>query len=124
MTETGIGDPLSAGERLRADMDAALQRASDALGQPADEPLEWTEQELVALEAACGAADRAEILDAAFAAEIGGEKRSSVLVKLSAEVRALDRQVVDLLAKVNPGLGPGLSERHQKASRARWGAKR
>jgi len=64
------------------------------------------------------------VLSAAFAAEAAAENRPSVLVKLSAEGRALDRQIVDLLAKVNPGLGPGVSERHQKASRARWGVKR
>ncbi|MDN4520323.1 hypothetical protein [Mycolicibacterium austroafricanum] len=115
---------MTAGARLRLEMDAALQRASEALGQSADQPLEWTEQERVALDAACAAADRAEVLEAAFEAEIGAEGRPSVLVKLSAEVRALDRQAVDLLGKVNPGLGPGISERHQKASRARWGAKR
>ncbi|WP_283604995.1 hypothetical protein [Mycolicibacterium poriferae] len=116
--------PISAGARLRSEMNAALRRASDALGQPADEPLEWTEQEQAALDAACAAADRGEVLSAAFAAEAAAENRPSVLVKLSAEGRALDRQIVDLLAKVNPGLGPGVSERHQKASRARWGVKR
>lgn len=120
----GQSAPATAGALLRLDMDAALQRASDALGQPPDQPLEWTEQEATALDAACTAADRSEVLHAAFELEMAGEKRPSVLVKLSAELRALDRQVVDMLAKVNPGLGPGVSERHQRASRARWGAKR
>ncbi|MGE2835457.1 hypothetical protein [Mycobacterium sp. SMC-4] len=94
------------------------------MGQPADAPLEWTEQEASALEAACTAADRSEVLKSGFDRELAGENRPSVLVKLSAEVRALDRQVVDLLAKVNVGLGEGISQRHQRASRARWGAKR
>jgi hypothetical protein len=115
---------ISAGQRLRADMDSALQRASVAMGQPADQPLEWTEQEQVALVAACSAADRAEVLQEGFAAEMASEKRPTVLVKLSAEIRSLDRQVVDLLAKLNPGLGPAVSERHQQASRKRWGVQR
>jgi hypothetical protein len=114
----GVDQPVSAGERLRQEMDAALHRASP------EQPLEWTEQERVALHAVCSTADRAEVIRAAFDAERDGEARSTVLVKLSAELRALDRQVVDLLAKVNPGLGPAVSERHQKASRARWGLPR
>lgn len=105
-------------------MDAALAKVSQEMGQPADEPLEWTELDALALDGACAAADRSEVLQAGFESELAGEARSSVLVKLSAEVRALDRQVVDLLAKVNVGLGDGISLRHQKASRARWGAKR
>jgi hypothetical protein len=100
---------VSAGGRLRQEMDAALKRASDEMGQPADQQLEWTEQELVALEAACSTADRAEVIREAFADELAGEKRPTVLVKLSAETRALDRQVVELVAK---------------AARKRWGAAR
>jgi hypothetical protein len=94
------------------------------MGQPGDQALEWTEQELVALESACSTADRAEVIQAVFDTERAGEARASLLVKLSAEKRSLDRQVVDLLAKVNPGLGGAVSERHQKASRARWGVPR
>jgi hypothetical protein len=109
---------VSAGVKLRREMEAALRRGSP------DQSLEWTEQESVALVAACSTADRAEVIQAAFDAERSGDARAALLVKLSAEKRALDRQVVDLLAKVNPGLGPGVSERHQKASRARWGAQR
>lgn len=119
-----MGERTSAGQRLRDDMDAALLRASKELGQPVEQPLEWTEQELVALDAACAAADRGEALQAVFDAEHVGEKRPTVLVKLSSELRALDRQAVDLLAKINPGLGAGVSVRHEQAARARWGAKR
>lgn len=106
-------------------MDSALRRASQEMGQPSDQPLEWTEQETVALDAACAAADRCEVLGKAFAAEERAKQPSSaLLVKLSAEMRALDRQVVDLLGKVNPGLGQAVSERHQTAARARFGAPR
>ncbi|MEZ0355496.1 hypothetical protein [Mycobacterium sp. SA01] len=115
---------VSAGERLRAEMDAALRRASEELGQPADQPLEWTEQEAAALEAACAAADRAEALQVVFDTEKAGENRPMLLVKVSAELRALDRQVVDLLGKVNPGIGAAVSPRHQKAARGRWGVAR
>lgn len=66
------GGVLTAGSRLRQDMDAALNRASIAAGQPADQPLEWTEQELAALGAACAAADRAEVLADSFGTELGG----------------------------------------------------
>jgi|GEM_PF-1546323 len=115
---------ISAGQRLRADMDEVLKQASEELGQPDDAPLEWSEAELVALDGACAAADRAEVLQAVFDAEVAGEKRPSVMVKLSAEMRALDRQAVDMLAKVHPGLEPAVSARHQKASRERWGTPR
>lgn len=120
----GASPGLTAGAQLRQEMDSALHQASVAMGQPHDQPLEWTEQELVALEAACASADRREVLATAFSAELDAEMRSTVLVKLSAEMRALDRQVVDLLGKVNPGLGPAVSERHQKAAQARWGTSR
>jgi hypothetical protein len=99
-------------------MDSALRHAPQELGQPPDQPLEWTEQEGVALAAACAAADRCEVLGKDFAAEERAKQPSSaLLVKLSAEMRALDRQVVDLLGKINPGLGQAVSERHQKALR-------
>jgi hypothetical protein len=106
-------------------MDEVLKQASEELGQSDDEPLEWSEQELVALEAACAAADRSEALGEMFASEQRNKPpMPALLVKLSAEMRALDRQVVDLLGKVNPGLEPAVSARHQKASRERWGAPR
>jgi hypothetical protein len=38
-------------------------------------------------------------------------------------LRALDRQVVDLLAKLNPGVGAAKSERHQRAAQYRWDSK-
>jgi hypothetical protein len=48
---------LTAGRRLRADMDAALQRAGDALGQR----LEWDETEELMLTRAASAAEVASL---------------------------------------------------------------
>ena len=107
----------SAGDALRADMAEALARASKDLGQN----LEWSEREVDIIGRAGSTADRAEELREVYAAERAGEDRATVSVKLSAELRALDRQVVDLVARVNAGLGPPKSERHQRAARARWG---
>jgi hypothetical protein len=110
---------LSAGRRLRASLEKALERASNAEGQK----LQWSEQELAVLERACSTADRAEVIRASFDAEQDGEARPGELVKLSAELRALDKQVVDLVMRVNPELGPAKSERHQRAARSRWDSK-
>lgn len=107
---------LTAGGRLRADMDAALAHASRDAGQR----LEWSEQELHVLELAGETADRAAVLKELFAAEQDGENRPSMLVKISAEVRALNRQVVELVARVNPGVGAAKSARHVRAARSRW----
>ncbi|WP_147378884.1 hypothetical protein [Mycobacteroides abscessus] len=108
---------MTAGRRLRSDMDSLLARARSECGQPA---LQWDEREQDALTRACATADRAEILRELFDTEQSGDCRATVLAKISAEVRALDRQVQDLLAKLNPGVGPAKSERHQRAAGARW----
>jgi hypothetical protein len=59
--------------------------------------LEWSEQELLVIDRACVTADRVEVLRGFFDEERGGDARPSVLVKLSAEIRACDKQVVDLV---------------------------
>lgn len=106
----------SAGEKLRADLDQALAHAAQERG-----PLEFDEIEKLAIDRAVIAADRAEALRRVFAEEIAGERRSSVLTRLSAEARQLDRTAVDLARSVATGLGAPLkSERHQRAIRARW----
>lgn len=94
-----------------------LQRARDAVREP---ELQWDEREADALTRACATADRVETLQRAFDAEQDGEARPAVLAKLSSELRALDRQVVDLLGRLNPGVGLAKSERHQRAAGARW----
>jgi hypothetical protein len=107
---------LTAGRRLRADMDAALQRAGDALGQR----LEWDETEEMMLARAASAADRAEELRDAYAAELAGEARSTSLTRLSSEIRALDKQTVDLVRSVHIGVGVPKSSQHQRAAQSRW----
>lgn len=107
---------LTAGVELRRALDEALQLASEDLNQP----LEWTEKESAILERACTTADRAAVLRAAFEDEQVGEKHPSVMVKLSAEIRMLDKQVVDFVAAINPGDGAAKSERHQRAAASRW----
>lgn len=107
----------TAGRRLRTAMDAALQRTRIELGQPT---LQFDERELDALNRACDTADRAEVLQQIFNAEQDDQNRPAVLAKVSAEIRALDRQVVDLVARVNLDVGPAKSERHQRAARHRW----
>lgn len=107
----------TAGRRLREEMDSALERARVELGEPG---LQWDEREADALTRACGTAERAESLQAVFDAEQAGDASPAVLAKVSAELRALDRQVVDLLGRLNPGVGAAKSERHQRAASARW----
>jgi hypothetical protein len=107
-----------AGQQLRAELDRALEHASRELGH--GQTLEWSEHELVALERAASAADRAEELGWIYDTELAGERRPTVLVKLSGEIRSCERQVIDLVSKVNPAVGPVKSERHQRAARSRW----
>lgn len=107
---------MTAGRRLRTQMKRALDAASKELGHQ----LEFDEREQDALNRAAAAADRAAELRRIFEAEQAGEARPAVLVKLSAEMRALDKQVVDLLAKLSFGPGQAGSERHRQAARARW----
>jgi hypothetical protein len=83
--------------------------------------LEWSEQELICLGVVSATADRAEVLRAAFDVERSGQANPAVLVKLSGEIRSLDRQVVDLVARVNPDVGPAKSDRHARAANSRWG---
>ena len=111
---------VPAGRRLRTEMDAALERARVEAAEP---NLQWDEREADALERACATADRADVLRGVFDAEQAGECRPAVLAKVSAELRALDRQVVDLLARLNPGVGVAKSERHQRAAQYRWDSK-
>lgn len=107
---------LTAGNRLRRDLDAALTAAGKELGTQ----LEWDERELDAIGRAAATADRVEELREAFAAEQAGKARSGHLVRLSAEMRLLDRLVTDLLARLSLGVGPAKSQRHVRAARSRW----
>lgn len=108
---------LTAGGRLKSAMNAALLRAREEMGQPS---LEFDERERDILARAYDTADRAEALQEVFDSEQAGEGRPAVLAKVSGEIRALDRQVVDLVARVNLDVGPVKSERHQRAAQHRW----
>jgi hypothetical protein len=109
----------TAGEELRARMDAALASA----GQDAGAALEWSETELHHLDAAARCADRIELLQARLG-DAMAEEDPSAAVKLSAELRMLDKAVGDHLGKVQVGAGEAKSERHQRAVNARWDARR
>jgi hypothetical protein len=107
---------VSAGQRLRAEVDKALA----AVGRETSKTLEWSELELDVIDRAAKTADRAEGLRAVFDAEQAGEARPTVLVSLSGELRLLDKAVVDLLGRLEFGEGKTKSERHQRAANYRW----
>ncbi|MGV0788681.1 hypothetical protein ABQF33_17370 [Mycolicibacterium sp. XJ2] len=106
----------TAGQRLRETFDQGLDRASQQLGKR----LTWDEHELEALTAAATAADRCEELQRVYRDELAGERRPALLVKLSAEMRLLDKAVADHVGRVRIGPGVAKSERHQRAVNARW----
>jgi hypothetical protein len=113
----------SSGDRLRTALDAALAREAQRLG---DEQLRWDEREASHIAAACRAADHVEILQARLAAEVDGEDRATVVVKLAAEIRQQDRCIGDHLAwlQLDEFAPPAKSLQHTAAARARWGAER
>jgi hypothetical protein len=94
-------------------MNAALA----ATGAPG---AEFTELETESIDAAVEAADRAEQLREVFAAELAGQARPTTPARLSAEARHCERQVLDLVARVQLEPEPVKSPRHQRAARARW----
>ena len=85
---------MTAGDQLRDDMARALAHGVRDAGRP----LEFDERETLAIEAAAAAADRGERLAALWAAELAGDTRASVAVKLAAEIRLCEKHVVDLLS--------------------------
>lgn len=110
----------AAGRRLVDDQHEALRRA----GEEAGVALVWSETEEAALERAGQTVDRAERLRKVFDDEMRGDAHPAVLVKISGELRQLDRQVIALLAQLNPeGEDTPKSERHQRAARSRWTSK-
>ncbi len=104
------------GKRLLRDMDAELKATGEDLG----EQLEWSADERVMLERAAQAADRAEELRAEYNTEREGKARSTALTRLSAEIRMLDRMTVDLVGRVNVGVGPAKNPAKVRAANARW----
>jgi hypothetical protein len=112
--------PQTAGGRLIADLDAALAEASVNLGKP----LSWDEHEQHEIAAAARAANRCEMLKQQLDAEVDGENRPEVVVKLSAEMRLLEKAITDHLERVHVGPGVAKSPRHQRAVNARWDRRR
>ncbi|OBK77577.1 hypothetical protein A5651_04090 [Mycobacterium sp. 1274761.0] len=100
--------------------DQALDRASQQLGKR----MAWDEHEVEALTAAARAADRRDELQQVYSGELAGDGRPAMLVKLSAEMRMLDKAVADHLGGVRIGPGIAKSERHQRAVNARWHRRR
>jgi hypothetical protein len=84
----------SAGQKLCADMARAGARPA------AGRPLGYDERQTHAITAAAAAADRDERLQALWDAELAGETRATVAVKLAAEIRLCEKHVTDLLARV------------------------
>ncbi|WP_433626081.1 hypothetical protein [Nocardia sp. CA-120079] len=82
----------------------------------------WTEREEIYLKLAGRAADRASVLQSQLDAELErDEPRASSVVRLSAELRQLERAQADLVARLSPNPGGAVkSERHQRAAVVRW----
>lgn len=112
----------AAGRRLVDAQNAALARTCTETG----EDLVWSEYEEAALERAGETVDRAEAVRKLLQIELRkDEPNGNTVVKLSAELRSLDKLVVDLLGRLNPeGDEPAKSERHQRAANARWSRSR
>jgi hypothetical protein len=107
----------TAGEQLAARYAEALARASREHGHE----LEWTEAEQVALQKAIDSADRAEQVKALLDAELAQRKPNpSVVTKLSAEWRLLNKAQMDYVWRLNPGLGAAKDPDKVRAGRARW----
>jgi hypothetical protein len=117
----GSGAVVTAGEALRAAIDAALDRERVKLGKPA---LQFDEREEQHLDAACRAADAVELLDRQVAAEMAGENRGSLIVKYLAERRLQDDKVSEHLKWIQlEEFAPLKSPQHAAAGQQRWAEK-
>jgi hypothetical protein len=101
-------------------MDAELADRSEEIGGE----LVWTLVEEQHLQAACRLADAAEQLREMFYAELAGDRQVSALVKISAELRATGKAMLDHLGRVSLDEAPAKSEQHQRAVNARWDRRR
>jgi hypothetical protein len=113
---------MTAAERVRAGLDAALADAGRQIGAT----LEWDAREREHVEAAIAAAEVVDVLDELLTAEREGERRPSMIVKLAAEQRLQRLAVSEHLRRLNlDTLAPEQGSRqHSEAARARWGAER
>lgn len=108
--------PRAGGKRLRFELDEALKNAAVEHGV---DSLEWSEQELLTIERAANTADRADVLNRLWRKELAGDARPALLMKLSAELRACEKAIVDLVSRVDIGVGTAKSERHVRAANSR-----
>jgi hypothetical protein len=99
-------------------MAALLARASKDRGAV----LEWSESDKLVLDEAAAAADRAQQLRRRFAEVLDASESDNRAVIVSAEVRLLDRLVIDSVLKLEAALIPQktVSERHRRSANARW----
>lgn len=89
----------TAGDRLRDRLNEALKYSAKRAGKS----LEWSHIELVSIDRACDTADRAEQVRERFDKLIDDpEAPPSLILQASAELRLLDRTVVDLVGKISP----------------------
>lgn len=110
---------MTAGETLRAALDAALERERLASGAPS---ARWDEREQQHIDAACRAAAAVELLDQQIAAARAGECNGSLLVKFLAERRLQDDKVSEHLKWLQlEQFTPLKSPQHAAAANARWG---
>lgn len=106
-------------QKLLDALDAKLAKAAERQGVS----LRWTAAEQHTLEILADTIDRRTALTSAF----DGASEAKVQVKLSTEIRQLDRLVVQLLAKVEvAGAAPKQPEslrtmKAREAANARWG---
>ncbi|CDO89961.1 hypothetical protein AWC29_04050 [Mycobacterium triplex] len=111
---------MTVGELLRAQLDEAMARERDQLGQPA---LEWDEREQQHIDAACRAADAVELLDQRIEAEQAGEHGGNgpLIVKYLAERRLQDDKVSEHLKYLHIEQFTPLKNPHRVAGgHARW----
>lgn len=109
---------MSAGETLRAAIEAAIQLERDRLNEPM---FQLDEREQQHLDAACRAADAVELLDQQIAAERAAENRVSLVVKCLAERRLQDDKVSEHLKWIQlEAFAPLKSPQHVAAGQASW----
>lgn len=110
----------SAGDRLRAQIQAALAYAEEQRGIQ----LEFDEIDAERIVRAVAAADDAERLRELWLEEVTGDRRHTVMASLRSEARLLDTMALKLMAEVVKGLSVSKDRQRQQAARARWGAER
>lgn len=111
---------------MRKRIDAILQDAiaADMVADPDGKTQPgWSDVDLEIIEIVCRSADRGARLQTLLDAEMAGEEvHAGAVVRLSAELRLLERQQTELLARLSLSvLGETVkSARHQRAAQYRW----